>query len=920
MLSPHFIPNTLHFREHQIREMMSILAPALQGKKPRNLMIYGKTGTGKCVHGDTPILLANGTIKKARDIFSEAHEHGKVISDSGGETWLDFPFFVQSWNPKTKKIIRQKVTRVYRQKSGGSLLKILTATGREITVTGNHPFFIINEGKCEEIRASALKPGTCLPVLGKFSPSVEVTPSAMVTVSGPRSRDVHASSSFTPDIAEFMGYQIGDGCETIPGNRVIFANSDPVLFNRFRELASSCFSIPPGRLWDCTERTPQVCISSSCLRKYMEQYLGYAFGRKSAGKDIPDQLMHAPDNVVTSFLRAIFDCEGSVSKRDPVLEFTSASRTLANKVSYLLARFGIVSIIKIKKKCATNTKERKLRDYYTLLIYGTENLGRFHRKIGFLSKEKMKRLESKLGGSGNPNIDVIPGVGGLLRDVRLGLGISASEFGCRQEVYPYEWGTRHPSASKLNEFVAFYNEKIRRLDAAREKLLAGASIFDVLPEVPIMQKELVSALGIKQSTLSACLVKRNRSFEQKYSGRCRDILLSKLDGILHDKRITDALSELKSHISSDVIWDEVVSVTEVGNDEGFVYDFEVPDTHTFIGGFGGIVSHNTCCTKHVAKKFEEENPNAKIIYVNCRMYNKPYRILSKAIKSLTDGVDKQGYGLPFYYEKMLEWCGEGRQLVLILDEIDMAKNIDELIYTLTRANDELKKGGVTLIGISNRLLFKEELDPRSKSSLYEREMVFPPYTAPQLQKILQQRAEMAFKDGVISAGAINLASAFTAQDSGDARYALKLLSRAAEFAEERNLSKITDSEVKEARDVVETDLVKEAVDKLPEHHQLVLYAVARLTLSGSKYARFEEGKDGYLFSGDVYEDYAELCSKLRKASKTARSYRSYLNDLEMLGLVTTVESGKGIRGHTKLIKLGHTPQETVSMMRQKFGE
>lgn len=336
--------------------------------------------------------------------------------------------------------------------------------------------------------------------------------------------------------------------------------------------------------------------------------------------------------------------------------------------------------------------------------------------------------------------------------------------------------------------------------------------------------------------------------------------------------------------------------------------------------YGKTGTGKTLCTKHVAKKFGERSPPAKIVYINCRMYNKPYRILSKAVKSLTDGVDRQGFGLPFLYEKMLEWAGEGRQLILVLDEIDMAKNIDELIYTLTRANDELEKGGISLIGISNRLLFKEELDPRSKSSLYEREMFFPPYTAPQLQKILQQRAEMAFAEGAVTPSAINLASAFTARESGDARYALKLLAHAAELVEEKGLQKITDAEVKEARDVVEKDLVKEAVDKLPEHHQLVLYAVARLTVSGSRYARFGDGKEGCLFSGEVYEDYSELCKKLGKPPKTARSYRSYLNDLEMLGLVTAVESGKGIRGHTKLVKLGHTPQETISMMRQRFGE
>jgi len=57
-----------------------------------------------------------------------------------------------------------------------------------------------------------------------------------------------------------------------------------------------------------------------------------------------------------------------------------------------------------------------------------------------------------------------------------------------------------------------------------------------------------------------------------------------------------------------------------------------------------------------------------------------------------------------------------------------------------------------------------------------------------------------------------------------------------------------------------------------------------------------------------------LCKKLRKQSKTARSYRSYLNDLEMLGLLTAVESGKGIRGHTKLIKLGHPPHEVIKIV------
>ena len=72
-------------------------------------------------------------------------------------------------------------------------------------------------------------------------------------------------------------------------------------------------------------------------------------------------------------------------------------------------------------------------------------------------------------------------------------------------------------------------------------------------------------------------------------------------------------------------------------------------------------------------------------------------------------------------------------MIVVLDEIDIIKDLDDMVYTLTRVNDELRKGGVSLIGISNKLTFKQGLDQRSKSSLNETEIVFPPYTSEQLK-------------------------------------------------------------------------------------------------------------------------------------------------------------------------------------------
>jgi archaeal cell division control protein 6 len=46
-LSPDYVPEKLPFRDEQTTAVAQILAPILRGSKPSNLLLYGKTGTGK---------------------------------------------------------------------------------------------------------------------------------------------------------------------------------------------------------------------------------------------------------------------------------------------------------------------------------------------------------------------------------------------------------------------------------------------------------------------------------------------------------------------------------------------------------------------------------------------------------------------------------------------------------------------------------------------------------------------------------------------------------------------------------------------------------------------------------------------------------------------------------------------------------
>ena len=326
--------------------------------------------------------------------------------------------------------------------------------------------------------------------------------------------------------------------------------------------------------------------------------------------------------------------------------------------------------------------------------------------------------------------------------------------------------------------------------------------------------------------------------------------------------------------------------------------------------YGKTGTGKTCSVRHVIGKLMEHKSSSVSSYINCRMYNSRYRVVQKITKELLPELDSMGFGFAMLYEKMMHAIDSGgKRAIAILDEVDMVKDIDDLLYTLTRANDELKNGSITIIGISNRLSFKDQLGQRSRSSLCENEMVFAPYSAHQLQAIISQRAKMGFKPRVVEDSAVNLAAAITGADIGDARYALKLLQKAGEIADEKGISKITDKEVEEARRSVESDVAFEAISTLPDHQQLVLFAIANLSLDKGKNTRLTGGTpeedDSFLISGEVYEEYSKTARRFRKPRRSARWHREYLNDLEMLGLITTIESGAGMRGRTRLIRIGY---------------
>lgn len=359
--------------------------------------------------------------------------------------------------------------------------------------------------------------------------------------------------------------------------------------------------------------------------------------------------------------------------------------------------------------------------------------------------------------------------------------------------------------------------------------------------------------------------------------------------------------------------------------------------------YGTTGTGKTCVVKYVIRKLEEfvkdpgKNPhrvNVRVVYMNCKVRNSKYQVLLKALEdeSLNDKTLKnvplegradrslKGMDPADLYDRLFNVVqSNSLNLIVVLDEIDMiTKGLNDLIYILTRINDELKFGHVSVMGISNDMRVKKRLDPRSKSTLCEEERVFKPYNAIQLKTILKQRIAMGFKQNTIDDSVVSLIAAFAAQD-GDARYALKLLQKSGEIAEESDVDRVTTESVERAKNEVEVDIMMEAISTLPEHQQLVMYSIATLALKGGMYKRLSGISNGDLFTGEVYEVYESNCKALGRPVRTIRQFSEYLNELEMLGLITMTMSGKGIRGSTRLIRLGYPPDEIKNIVRQSLG-
>ncbi|MEK6932979.1 MAG: ORC1-type DNA replication protein [Nanoarchaeota archaeon] len=318
--------------------------------------------------------------------------------------------------------------------------------------------------------------------------------------------------------------------------------------------------------------------------------------------------------------------------------------------------------------------------------------------------------------------------------------------------------------------------------------------------------------------------------------------------------------------------------------------------------YGKTGTGKTCVTQHVMQQIlnivEKKKLNVKYYYLNCKLKkvaDTEYRLIAQLARAFGKDVPATGLPTEEVYKLFIQSINTENQLViLVLDEIDQLVNKagDGILYNLTRLNSELTKCQLSIIGISNDLMFTDNLDPRIKSSLSEEELVFPPYNAIQLQDILKQRSNLAFKDKSIEEGVIEKCAAYAAREHGDARRALELLRVAGELAERKNDLKIRLTHLDEAEEKIEKDRIIDTVRTQPKQFQITLYSILNVCDESNK-----------IFTGEVYEYYKKICAKVNIKPLTQRRVSDIIAEFDMLGIINSQVISKGRYGRTKEIVL-----------------
>lgn len=189
--------------------------------------------------------------------------------------------------------------------------------------------------------------------------------------------------------------------------------------------------------------------------------------------------------------------------------------------------------------------------------------------------------------------------------------------------------------------------------------------------------------------------------------------------------------------------------------------------------------------RKLAKLTARKGIELKIFYTNCMVEDSDHAIIRKVASALTGEEYKRGLSISEVMENVAtKYAGAA---FIALDDVDeyITRKKSKLLHHLVSLIESVSRKGAMALVLAGRDFDFVVQDPILVSRLRGNFVHFPPYSFPELVKIVEFRSSLSFKSGCVRESAVKQIAFNSANyGSGDARYAVILLHRAGVVADQ----------------------------------------------------------------------------------------------------------------------------------------
>ncbi|MFC6771265.1 Cdc6/Cdc18 family protein [Halorubrum pallidum] len=313
-------------------------------------------------------------------------------------------------------------------------------------------------------------------------------------------------------------------------------------------------------------------------------------------------------------------------------------------------------------------------------------------------------------------------------------------------------------------------------------------------------------------------------------------------------------------------------------------------SHPFLVGPNG--TGKTLVTKHVTSQMKEyideknedrppeEQQAVSIVYTNCADCTSGYAATIRAANQMLpegERLSETGHSSREVNKRLFNAINEqGDIVVLVLDEIGGADDLNDLFYQASRGNQPgtyLDGTKLCVICTANNLSFRDNFNSAVRSSLVEHTIEFPAYDANEIRDILEMRADKAFTEQGIHESAVQLAAALAGQQNGDARYGLDMLLKGGQYAMNAGESPVTDDHIRRGKEKVDRTRMDSQVSTYSETGQLIIASLAHAMKKAENMP-----ESAQITGATVQKIYERACEALDRNVVQKQNFYSYLRD------------------------------------------